>query len=122
MLAVPLSVKATAALVGRSVHTLRRARHDRPDLSMPVWHRIGSRGVAYLLGDVVHWSEHRGLPLVWSALPVSYALASADAFEAAGLDVPADLQTTLARVRKGRTSPCHYATNFRAKPLDGKRK
>lgn len=99
---VALSAKATAALIGRSANTLLRARHDRPDLDMPTARRVGSRGVAYMLDDVIDWAERRGLPLHWSALPVSYALASADAFDAAGLDVPADLRTTLSRVRHGR--------------------
>jgi predicted DNA-binding transcriptional regulator AlpA len=104
VLSVPLSVKATSALVGRSTNTLLRARHDRPDIDMPPARRVGSRGVAYLLGDIVAWAERRGLPLHWAALPFSFLLESADAFDAEGFDVPLDLQTTLGRVKSGLAS------------------
>ena len=94
-----LTTEVCAGLIGRSVWTLQRARHDRLDLDMPPAVRIGSRTIRYPLTDVIFWAYRRNLALDWSGVPLSFALPAFDAFEAVGLRVPADLA---GKVRRGR--------------------
>ena len=94
-----LPTKVCAALVGLSVFTLQRARHDRPDLHAPPAVRIGTRTIRYALTDVLLWAYSRKVVLHWSALPFSFALPAAEGFDALGLSAPADLAGL---VRRGR--------------------
>jgi hypothetical protein len=93
-----LNTKATAALIGRSIFTLQRARHDRPDLDMPPACRVGSRAVGYPLPDLLRWARRRGQHLRWADLPVRYALPAAQAHADAGLPLPAALAAAVGRV------------------------
>jgi hypothetical protein len=93
-----LNSKATAALIGRSIFTLQRARYDRPDLDMPPACRVGSRGVGYPLADLLRWARRRREHLHWDDLPASYALPAAQAHADAGLPLPAALAAAVGRV------------------------
>lgn len=97
-----LSTRAAAALIGRSPHTLIRARHDRYDLDMPPSTPVGKRTVVYTLFNLRRWSLATGQRLHWDRLPLVVALPIFDAYEAQGLIVPVGLREAMARVRRGR--------------------
>lgn len=87
-------------MIGRSVYTLQRARHDRHDLDMPQAVRIGSRAIRYGLGEIMLWAFRRRVVLDWSGIPLSFALPAYDAFDALGLQAPADLAGIVRRGRR----------------------
>jgi hypothetical protein len=100
---VLVSTKVAAGLIGRSVFTLQRARHDRADLRMPLPLRHGKRGVRYSLLELLFWSAERGERLQWLDVPASVALPAFDLLAGTeGLRVPADLAALTQRLRPGR--------------------
>lgn len=96
-----LNTKTVAALIGRSVYTLQRARHDRADLQAPPHVRIGTRGVGYPLHALLGWAQAHGRTLDWTGVPLRYALPAAERYRATGAAVPAELQALRGRVVAG---------------------
>ena len=97
-----MSTAVCAGLIGRSVWTLQRARHDRVDLDMPQHVLVGKRSVRYPLSLVFEWARRRGVRLCWADCPMSVVLPVFGIYESQALRVPADLAEIAGRVRKGR--------------------
>lgn len=93
---VLLNAKVVAGLTGRSIYTLQRARHDRPDLHMPPHVRTGTRGVGYRLDQLLAWARYRDVWLHWQDLPLRFVLPAMQAHQRAGLPVPPGLRLRVA--------------------------
>lgn len=89
-----LNSKTVAGLIGRSIYTLQRARHDRDDLHMPPHVRHG-RSVRYPLAALLDWARWRDVRLHWEHLPWRYVLPAMHAHETAGVPLPVGLRLRL---------------------------